>query len=78
MEHNFTDLMDQIHERELGWITVTPAQYEDWRRGFIFDGLRNLSYGQSFCRRFGIRDHILNRSTSGHEQDPYIRKFYVQ
>lgn len=77
MEHCLTGLMDQIHEN-INTVTVTRAQYEDWQHGFIFDGLRSLSYGQSFCQRFGIRDHILNRSTSGHEKDPYIRKYYVR
>lgn len=73
----FTDLVDQTH-KNAGTTTVTHEQYDDWRRGFVFDGLRNLSYGQSFCRRFGIRDHILNRSGSGHEKDSYIRKHYVR
>ena len=77
MEHSISNIMEQIHERA-GTVTVARAQYEDWCHGFIFDGLRNLSYGQSFCRRFGIRDHILNRSTSGHDTDPYIRKHYVR
>lgn len=77
MEHAITDLIHEMHEC-VGNITVTHQQYQDWCHGFIFDGLRNLSYGQSFCRRFGIRDHILNRSTSGHDTDPYIRKFYVR
>ena len=77
MEHSLTGIMEQVHQR-VDTVTVTRTQYDDWRRGFIFDGLRNLSYGQSFCRRFGIRDHILNRSTSGHEKDQYIRKFYVR
>ena len=77
MEHSITSIMDQVHEN-VGTITVTRTQYEDWQHGFIFDGLRNLSYGQSFCQRFGIRDHILNRSGSGYEKDPYIRKHYVR
>lgn len=77
MKNAFNGLLDQIHEN-VATITVTRAQYEDWCHGFIFDGLRDLSYGQSFCRRFGIRDHILERSNSGHEKDPYIRKFYVR
>ena len=77
MEHSITDIMDQVHSNAK-MVTVTRAQYEDWQHGFIFDGLRNLSYGQSFCHRFGIRDHVLNRTTSGHEKDPYIRKYYVR
>ena len=77
MTNTFTDIMDQVHGK-IGTVTVTRAEYEDWCHGFIFDGLRSLSYGQSFCRRFGIQDHILNRSTSGHDKDSYIRKLYVR
>jgi hypothetical protein len=77
MTNSIQDIMDQVHHK-ICQPKITRAQYEDWCHGFIFDGLRSLSYGQSFCRRFGIRDHILNRSGSGHEKDPYIRKYYVR
>ena len=78
MEHSIADCLDHLHENWNIRIKITPEQYDDWRRGFVFDGLRNLSYGQSFCRRFGIQDHVLNRSDSGHRMDQYIRKHYVR
>ena len=58
--------------------TVTEEQYQQWARGFVFEGLRDLRYGQSFCRRFGITDNILFYSSSVEEADRYIRKHYVK
>lgn len=56
---------------------ITPSQYDAWRRHFVFDGLRNLSYGDSFCRYFGIRDYILRYSTTVREADEYIQETYL-
>jgi hypothetical protein len=77
MQNSLTGIIDQIHHK-LCRPKITRDQYDDWQHGFIFDGLRNLSYGQSFCRRFGIQDHVLDRSSSAREMDQYIRKFYVR
>lgn len=57
---------------------VTNEEYEQWAAGFLFDGLRNLRYGQSFCNKFNIRDHILYYSTSVDDADRYIRLNYVK
>jgi hypothetical protein len=58
---------------------ITHQQYRDWQRGYIFDGLRSLRYGQSFCRHFDITDNILfyNILTQA-DADQYIRKVYVK
>jgi hypothetical protein len=59
--------------------SITHAEYRDWQRGYIFDGLRTLRYGQSFCRHFNITDNILfyNILTQT-DADQYIRKVYVK
>jgi hypothetical protein len=59
--------------------SITHAEYRDWQRGYIFDGLRTLRYGQSFCRHFNITDNILfyNILTQP-DADQYIRKVYVR
>jgi len=59
--------------------SITHAEYRDWQRGYIFDGLRTLRYGQSFCRYFDISDNILfyNILTQP-DADQYIRKVYVK
>jgi hypothetical protein len=58
--------------------TVTPEQYDQWARGFVFEGLRNQRYGQSFCNYFGITDNILYYAGTVAEADRYIRKVYVR
>ena len=57
---------------------VSQAEYDAWRRHFVFDGLRNLSYGESFCRYFNIRDNILRFSQTVSEADEYIRQYYLR
>lgn len=57
---------------------VNRADYDQWARGFIFEGLRDQRYGQSFCNRFGIKDNILFYSGSVAEADRYIQKNYLR
>jgi hypothetical protein len=58
---------------------ITHQQYRDWQRGYIFDGLRTLRYGQSFCNHFDISDNILFYNIlTQHDADQYIRKVYVK
>jgi hypothetical protein len=58
---------------------ITHAEYRDWQRGYIFDGLRTLRYGQSFCRHFDITDNILFYDIlTQPDADRYIRKVYVR
>jgi hypothetical protein len=58
--------------------TVSRRDYEQWTRGFVFEAMRNLSYGQSFCNHFGIRDNILYYAGTMSDADEYIRKNYVR
>jgi len=57
---------------------VSRTQYDAWRKHFVFDGLRNLSYGESFCRYFDIQDHILRFSQTVREADEYIQRYYIR
>jgi hypothetical protein len=57
---------------------ITREQYDSWRRHFVFDGLRNLSYGESFCRYFQIRDNVLRFSQTVNEADEYIMRYYLR
>ena len=56
---------------------VEKSAYEQWARGFVFEGLRNKRYGQSFCNHFNITDNILYFSSSVDEADRYIQKNYL-
>lgn len=57
---------------------ISQEEYLRWARGFIFDGLRSLRYGQSFCNHFGITDNILFYSRNTEEADLYIQKNYIK
>ena len=58
--------------------TVSLKEYQQWTRGFVFEAMRNLSYGQSFCNHFGIHDNILYYAGTMSDADEYIRKNYVR
>lgn len=77
INHMAALLMDASKIRE-PIIKIPKQEYEQWARGFLFDGLRDLRYGQSFCNRFGITDNILYYSRTVEEADQYIQKNYVK
>jgi len=58
--------------------TISQGEYLEWKRGFVFEAMRNLSFGQSFCRYFDIRDNILYYAGTMSDADEYIRKNYVR
>ena len=68
-----------MQDREhTGNLTVSLEEYTKWKRGFVFEAMRNLSYGQSFCRYFSVRDNILYYTSTMSDADEYIRKNYVR
>lgn len=40
--------------------TVTPEQYEQFKKEFVFEKLKGLTLGQSFCKKFDIQDYMLS------------------
>ena len=48
---------------------ISKQKYLEWAASFIFDGLRNQRYGQSFCNRFQSHDNILFYSRTVAEAD---------
>jgi hypothetical protein len=56
---------------------VESADYQQWQQEFVFDVLRGLRYGQSFCNRFNITDNILFYEQDPEWADVYIRKTYI-
>jgi len=75
MEH----ILEQLERGSQPHRHVTHEQYRQWQRGYIFDGLRDLRYGQSFCVYFGITDNILFYDIlTQPDADQYIRRTYVR
>ena len=56
---------------------VESADYQQWRQEAVFDMLRGVRYGQSFCNRFDITDNILFYEQDPEWADVYIRKNYI-
>jgi hypothetical protein len=56
---------------------VKSADYQQWRQEAVFDMLRGVRYGQSFCNRFDITDNILFYECDPEWADVYIRKTYI-
>jgi hypothetical protein len=56
---------------------VKSEEYATWRRNYLFDALRGMRYGQSFCENYGITDYVLYYMTKQPNADLYIRKYFV-
>ena len=57
--------------------SVPQAEYDAWRGEFVFDGIRGMRYGQSFCNYFDITDHVLFYKVDWASADQYIRSMYL-
>jgi hypothetical protein len=57
--------------------SVSPEQYEDWKKQFTADALLGLRYGQSFCNTFGIEDNLLFFTREIDWCQRYIKDKYI-
>ena len=53
--------------------TVTPEQYEQFKKEFVFEKLKGLTLGQAFCEKFDIEDYMLSNLTDDSEIDFLIK-----
>jgi hypothetical protein len=56
---------------------INKEDYELWKKHAVWDGLRGLRYGQSFCNHFNITDNLLYYSLTWDSADQYIKKTYI-
>ena len=57
--------------------SILQTEYDAWRGEFVFDGIRGMRYGQSFCNHFGITDYVLFYMLDWDRADQHIRKLYL-
>jgi hypothetical protein len=57
--------------------SILQAEYNAWRDEFVFDGIRGMRYGQSFCNHFDITDYVLFYMLDWDKADQHIRKLYL-
>ena len=57
--------------------SILQAEYDAWRDEFVFDGIRGMRCGQSFCNHFDITDYVLFYMLDWDKADQHIRKLYL-
>lgn len=53
--------------------TITLEAYELFKKEFVFEKLKGVSFGEAFCKKFGIVDNMLSNIKSETEADFLIR-----
>lgn len=56
---------------------ISTEQYQEWKHSYLFDAIRHLRYGQSFCNTFDITDNILFYERDAAWADEYIQLNYL-
>lgn len=78
MERVFEQIVDFADQTGRSGVTITLAEYEQWRESYTFLALKGQRYGQSFCNTFGITDNNLYYNIGAvDDADAYIRKMYL-
>lgn len=69
-----------IEAFERDWIpkSISEQQYQHWQQNYLFDALKSMPMGESFCKQFDIKDYILIYALDGDKADNYIREHYVR
>ena len=57
--------------------TISADNYEQWKKQFTFDALKNQRYGQSFCNRFNITDNRIFYERDWTRCDRIIRREWL-
>ena len=75
--NNWASIVTNISTRKTEPKRITMEEYENWQKNALFDGLRGIRFGQSFCHSFDIQDNILFFTLNHVDADEYIRKLYI-
>jgi hypothetical protein len=69
-----------IEAFERDWVQkfISEQEYNHWRQNYLFDALKSMRMGESFCQEFGIKDYILIYALDPAKADNYIREHYVR
>jgi hypothetical protein len=74
---NMAVMLEQMNQLEYENPLVTKRAYDTWRAGYLFEVIKGIRYGQSFCNYFGIRDNILFYDDRPENCHRYICKHYI-
>ena len=73
--------MVDIIMRDTGGIRTARVAWEDylqWKREYLFDALRGIEYGRSFCDRFNVLDFRIFYSKHLDTCDYYIQEHWIE
>jgi hypothetical protein len=75
----FANTVAQLDQLNINNIKVIEEDYDRWlTQVVVFDKLKDLRYGQSFCNHFGITDPTLYYFTADKLADEWIKKNYIR
>lgn len=53
--------------------TVSPEQYKQFKKEYVFDKLKGYTLGESFCKKFDIQDYMLSNLKDEEETEFLIK-----
>jgi len=56
---------------------VSLDDYTEFYKEYIFDKLKGISLGKSFCKRFRIENYVLSNIKDEKNAIWHIKKFYI-
>lgn len=56
----FGHIVNQLSMKQWHEVTVTSPEYEIFCKEYLFDTLKEVTFGKAFCERFGITDYVLD------------------
>ena len=75
---NMDPRLIEAFERDWQPRLISEQEYQDWQQNYLFDALRSMPMGESFCKHFKIQDYILIYALDQAKADNYIREQYVR
>jgi hypothetical protein len=74
----FESMVNELGNPGKEAVLVTQSQYNIWRAGYLFEAIKGIRYGQSFCNQFNITDNILFYDDRTENCHRYICQNYIK
>lgn len=73
-------MVKQLELQTLGKNTnfkISKKEFENFEREYIFEQIKGIRMGQSFCSKYKVHNHILEMLSNSSARY-HIQKFYVK
>lgn len=68
----------ELHDERHTELRITEEEFQFWKKEInMFDALKGIRFGQSFCNHFGITNNLLYYTMGPEAAEHYIRKTYI-